>query len=493
MTQSITAKPKTVQEAITYIQNHYPDADINEAMIRQALELDEDAPDPPGLTEAFEHIQQESEQEEDTEETPPSPPIAKTAPIVRMSESLNRSIAPQKQSRRIPTNAEKLQEEIDWASEQQGESAESAGIFQSKQLKDFVSDISDKNSQLREITGKTGTGKTTTQKMMEAMLDDRGKVAICYTVHDDNLFKIALERLSDDLPKKTIEKLILKLLPFVSKDDKKTDDFNSPESLKYYLNLVKDRNIKQAFAADFFVLELICTHIDFFLIEFKDYDRKDMRQFNSDIGTIAEFWRNLSKNNFYANIVLFIQQEMFEQSVHHFLLKDRMPLTLQPPTPEELTAFYCEQFYGNHPFTKEALFTIASCSHGNWRLWKTMMYQCLNNYQRKNDLNAEITAENVSQWIPSELLLQDQEAEQEFAEVFPHSPELQKKTALTISYLKQHPEGTFQQDIAKTFFGPDGDAKKDCSKFCIKLHEIGIIEKEWKNGLIFIKLKSKNP
>lgn len=68
MTQNITAKPKTVQEAIDYFHSRYPQSKVFEATVRDILGLEEDEANPPGLTEAVEAFNKSQEPDPEEQE-----------------------------------------------------------------------------------------------------------------------------------------------------------------------------------------------------------------------------------------------------------------------------------------------------------------------------------------------------------------------------------------------------------------------------------------
>lgn len=209
-----------------------------------------------------------------------------------------------------------------------------------------------------------------------------------------------------------------------------------------------------------------------------------------DYNTFHDYYKlEEETHEFKLNIICFLQKELCEKSRHFFLKKADNIFTLRPLKPEELTSLYLNAFKDTYPFSKEALKHIASQCGGTPRRFKKMLEQCLNNYHRQGNLNAQISPEDVSKWISPELFSSDRELE--FADAFPHSKlHLARKAATVVTFLEQQPDWVQQEFITEKYFAGDFQA---CSKFLVKLEkQTDYIESKFKNRKKIIRIK-KSP
>jgi len=441
MTQSITAKPKTVQEAIAYIQNHYPDADINEALVRQAIGLDEDAPDPPGLTEALEQLKErDTETEEEIECTPPPTKPQKLGEIVGLSDFQTNNIienpfggiplSPRARelgnhlsycneeeykkflanlkSRLIPnsseektlydqvtkckpsvyeeqplkhlleimdrprldepicflqsdnhtitsknttlkeecqSNADKLDKRIFWAGEQQGErdGNEPEEYYITPELQNFMDDVSyygGKVSKLWYVQGLSGSGKTSTQGILEDYLFNQDKTVIAWELTNGLSLAIVVHSLIPIMTDKMIQQITLKLTSYVPKEDR-NKNYAPASLLEYYLKIVKPYQVNQALASEFKIWALVASKVDYLLIDFPDDNIDSQTKMNKRVDEIYELWKRLKvlAPGTKTTIVLFLQQETCEGN-NHATLKKGTTFYLRPYKPEELTKYY---------------------------------------------------------------------------------------------------------------------------------------------------------
>jgi len=545
--QTLTLKkPTNAQEAAVYLRARYPpDIEITDYMIREALNLDEDAPDPEGLIEALEFVNRQimpqypSNNEADYDmndfsiDTEAKPALtsskpdlhinkivtekvnqptvqfaqvkpksgntatqlkqtnAPTTPLIDKTHSDNQTILKEnKKQPQTPFSADKLQEIIKWASEQQGETAnitaEPYDFFWTPEMKNFKADILNKQGKIYIVEGFSGAGKSSFAQALQDDLSFDDKTAVYIKL--DGALKVCdlIDAIADQLPEKIIEKMVMQILP-KNKNDRVGDSYGSPETLKAYIKKVGSNRAEKLLAPYRYE---IMKHIDFLLIDFQDYDKNAIRQMNKDIEQVQSLWNGLNKNNTegHTNIMLFLQREMCETN-NHFFLKKAVTFILRPLMPQEIATFYVEKFDGYYPFTKEAFEAITMQCGGTWRRFKKILEQCLNNYHRKGDLNAEITLVNVADWIDPALFAEDRRLQ--FAEIFPKSERHQRKAAQVITYLESHQGEALQSDLSQMFFDGNG---KECSQILTKLKSSDyVIDGEWRERRKVIKLKSFTP
>ena len=380
----------------------------------------------------------------------------------------------------------------EWASEQQGETAAfEDGWYVSPALENFITDIAELSTKIWVVKGLSGSGKSTTQQILNSKLRDKDKTVVIWKLHQSLSLANIVEVIADILPKKTIEQIILKLDSYIPRNNRRGEV--NADTIRYYLAILRPYQINQALASEMNIWSLIATKVDFLLIDLPDYNKDSQCQMNKDLQEIHDLWeriKSLSRDGYNLNIVLFLQQEMCEAN-NHFFLKKATVFTLQPLKPIELVNFYTERFGDDcFPFNKEALELIASKSGGTWRRFKKLIEQCLNPYNRKGDLKTRITVNDTNQWIDPEIFAADRELE--FSELFPKSKTLQQKAAKIVSYLEQHQDGAFQSEMTHLYFGDDETAEKESSRFFKILQEKGKVESEFRGRRKYLKLKTIN-
>jgi hypothetical protein len=535
-------KPTNAQEVALQLRARFPDVEITDYMIKEALGLDEDAPDPEGLKETLESInrqlmlrypsnsadnydpeyfdcdgasklpltvskfdgnnhkvatgkiKQPTIQFTQTKPQSDNPTISlkrTNTPIAptRKAQSENRTIPAEKKIQlHNPANASKIQQIVQWASEQQGETAnitsDPTDFFWTPEMKNFKADILNKQGKIYIVEGFSGAGKSS---FAYALQDDLSfdDITAVYVKLDGNL-KICdlINGVANYLPRKTIEKMVKTILP-KNKNELTGDSYSSPQTLQLYIQKMGPLRAEKSLAP--FLCEII-KYIDFLLIDFPDYDKNSFRQMNKDIAQVQSLWCDLNKNNLcQTNIMLFIQREMGEIN-NHFFLKKATTFILRPLKPQEFTAFYIEKFGSYYPFTKDTLDTIAIQCGGTWRRFKKILEQCLNNYCRRGNLNIEITPNDVTEWIDPDLLADDRRLQ--FAEVFPKSERRQRQVVQVITYLESHQGEAMQSNLTQNIFDNDNKAS---SEVLTKLKTFGYITDEWRDRRKLIKLKSSNP
>jgi len=176
-------------------------------------------------------------------------------------------------------------------------------------------------------------------------------------------------------------------------------------------------------------------------IDFPDYGRSDVRLLNRDLTQIGNLWSRLRADNSDCNIVVSIQKELLDKSGGHYTVRKMDILTIEPLKPEELVAFYKEQFRNAEPFTEDALLLIANLSRGIYRRFKKYIQTCI-------EVIAEerlITIEDVKVAITEDELAKDMELE--LSNIFPQTSQCTQAVRV-INYVRAQGECN-QKDVAE--------------------------------------------
>lgn len=176
------------------------------------------------------------------------------------------------------------------------------------------------------------------------------------------------------------------------------------------------------------------------LIDMPDYSRTDRRLMVSDLETIQTLWRNLCEASGKANLVIFIQKEMFRD---HFLFGKMEVVKLEPFKPLELVEAYKKIHGSAFPFSDESLLLVAKMSRGIFRRFLKYIHLSLECYLESAET---ITEEDVRKSVTDEQLLSDRE--EELTEIFPKSSQPRLHALRVMQFLETH-NATNQKELAE--------------------------------------------
>jgi len=174
------------------------------------------------------------------------------------------------------------------------------------------------------------------------------------------------------------------------------------------------------------------------LIDMPDYSRTDRRLMFSDLEGIQTLWRDLCGGSGQANLVIFIQKEMFRD---HFMFDKMEVVRLEPFKPPELVEAYEKMHGSTFPFSDESLLLVAGMSRGIFRRFLKYIGLCLQNFRE-----GRITEEDVRKSVTDEHLLSDRE--EELAEIFPKSSRSRLQALRVMKFLETH-DRTNQKELAE--------------------------------------------
>ena len=174
------------------------------------------------------------------------------------------------------------------------------------------------------------------------------------------------------------------------------------------------------------------------LIDMPDYSRTDRRLMVSDLETIQTLWRDLCEASGQANLVIFIQKEMFHD---HFMFDKMEVVKLEPFKPPELVEAYEKMHGDTFPFSDESLLLVARMSRGIFRRFLKYIGLSLENFKE-----GRITEEDVRKGVTDGQLLSDRE--QELAEMFPKSFRPRLQALRVMQFLETH-NATNQKELAE--------------------------------------------
>ena len=170
------------------------------------------------------------------------------------------------------------------------------------------------------------------------------------------------------------------------------------------------------------------------LIDTPDYARTDRRLLAKDLDELYRLWNSLTTSGGPApNIVITIQKEMFKGQ--HFFFGKMKKIELQPLTPKQMLQAYHRRFNTTHPFTEDALLTLARMSRGIFRRYLQYISLTLQQWQAKPAPHNPITPETVKTTITTERLAEDMELE--LSELFPKQSELRLKAVQLLLHLQE--------------------------------------------------------
>ena len=170
------------------------------------------------------------------------------------------------------------------------------------------------------------------------------------------------------------------------------------------------------------------------LIDTPDYARTDRRLMAKDLDELSRLWNRLTASGGGApNIVIAVQKEMFRGQ--HFFFGKMKKIELQPLTPKQMLEAYRRRFSTIHPFTEDALLTLARMSRGIFRRYLQYITQTLQYWQAKPEPQNPINPETVKTAITTERLAEDMELE--LSELFPKQSELRLKAVQLLLHLQE--------------------------------------------------------
>lgn len=242
------------------------------------------------------------------------------------------------------------------------------------------------------------------------------------------------------------------------------------------------------------------------IIDTADFNKTKTNELDHHIKQIQELWNIIYENynefdteyNLHINIVVFLQQEIYDRYRHFFIGKFKPVYFVEPFKPLTLVNFYKHKFGSSDPFSPEALTELAVLSRGIFRRFKIYIGLCLDNINDvtmtpnidnntslllEKNLNKEsieiegysgsrsskkssviVTLQNVQTWIKDKTLIQDLELE--LHNVFPKQKGLRN---ITVQLLRELAHGSLKQrEIAEKYF--DG-YEKGASRFLKSLEE----------------------
>ena len=272
----------------------------------------------------------------------------------------------------------------------------------------------------------------------------------------------------------------------------------------------------------YFFEERIETYTNL-LIDTADFNKTKTNELDQHIQQIQNLWNTINEGyNEYGteykqqvNIVVFLQQEIYDKYRHFFIGKFKPVYFIEPLKPISLVNFYKHKFGNTEPFTPEALTELAVLSRGIFRRFKTYIGICLDNvtYTITQNLNTTtnlllerelnnigieegsisksieegkaldnspsisgncvtVTLTNVQAWIKDKTLIQDLELE--LHNVFPRNKGLRN---ITVQILRKLAHGSIKQsEIVKEYFD---ESEKNASRFLSILEENEYITREY--------------
>ena len=170
------------------------------------------------------------------------------------------------------------------------------------------------------------------------------------------------------------------------------------------------------------------------LIDTRDYSKTDRRLMAKDLEGIYWLWNSLTqtKSPAKSNLVIAIQKEMFQS---HFFFDKMIKIELQPLTPEQMLEAYQKRFKNFHPFTKDALLTLARMSRGIFRRFLRYITLTLDHWTAQPNPRDTIDKETVEEAIPYERLVEDMETE--LLELFPKQSDLRLQAVQLLMRLSE--------------------------------------------------------
>ena len=264
------------------------------------------------------------------------------------------------------------------------------------------------------------------------------------------------------------------------------------------------------------------------IIDTADFNKTKTNELDHHIKQIQELWNTIYESyneydtdyNLHINIVVFLQQEIYDKYRHFFIGKFKPVYFIEPFKPLSLVNFYKHKFDSTGPFTPEALIELAVLSRGIFRRFKTYIGICLDNMnvtmtpntdnnssllleknlnidiergigRERREGNSEsknvkestviVTLNDVQEWIKDKILIQDLELE--LHNVFPKQKGLRN---ITVQLLRRLAHGSLKQSqIALEYF--DG-YEKGASRFLMALEENEYITRSYIGKDKFVSL-----
>jgi hypothetical protein len=256
------------------------------------------------------------------------------------------------------------------------------------------------------------------------------------------------------------------------------------------------------------------------LIDTADFNKTKTNELDHHIQQIQNLWNRITTSyndvdteySQQINIVVFLQQEIYDKYRHFFIGKFKPVYFVEPLKPISLVNFYKHKFDSTVPFSPEALTELAVLSRGIFRRFKTYIGLCLDNISytitkntdntttlllednlNNNSIRREsskgigvessefenskvstviVSLRNVQAWIKDKILIQDLELE--LHNVFPRNKGLRN---ITVQILRKLAHGPLKQsEIAKDYFD---EKEKNTSQFLSTLEENEYVKRSY--------------
>ena len=169
------------------------------------------------------------------------------------------------------------------------------------------------------------------------------------------------------------------------------------------------------------------------LIDTPDYSKTDRRLMAKDLMDIYWLWNSFSNTlDDKPNLVIAIQKEMFRI---HFFFDKMVKVELPPLEPKQMLEAYQRRFKTTHPFTEDALLTIARLSRGIFRRFLRYITLTLDPWTTQPEPQTPIDPENVKKTINYQILAEDMELE--LLELFPKHSDLRLQAVQLLNHLSE--------------------------------------------------------
>jgi DNA-binding MarR family transcriptional regulator len=173
------------------------------------------------------------------------------------------------------------------------------------------------------------------------------------------------------------------------------------------------------------------------LIDTPDYSKTDRRMMAKDLDEIYWTWNALSHtrsldNDVKPSLVLAIQKEMFQR---HYFFDKMQKIELQPLRPEQMLKAYTKRFKTAHPFTEDALLTLARMSRGIFRRFLRYITQTIDAWVGSPGPRKPIDTGLVKKTITTERLAEDME--KELLDLFPKQSDLRFQAVQILMHLEE--------------------------------------------------------
>jgi len=170
---------------------------------------------------------------------------------------------------------------------------------------------------------------------------------------------------------------------------------------------------------------------DTILIDTPDYSKTDRRLAAKDLDEIYWLWNYLALSPYKKpNLIITIQKEIFGR---HYFFDKMTKIELQPLRPEQMLQACLRLFDVTHPFTEEALHTLARMSRGIFRRFMRYIALTLDKWLGQGEWQRPIDTETVKKTITAERMAEDMEPEMQ--ELFPKQNDLRLQAVRMLIHL----------------------------------------------------------